>query len=124
MDSRRASFEAGSSSADSQEPRSPSFVPCRSPSNDNTQPQFVGQRAETLLTVRSQQPMFQIPVSVPPVPVVPMVPNLPGVEDGADGVGGQRSRTRNSAAFNWDHQAILFLIDAKRREWEDFELKH
>ncbi|KAL3697073.1 hypothetical protein R1sor_011149 [Riccia sorocarpa] len=55
------------------------------------------------------------PVSVVSTPVVVAVPN------GTENVSGLRSRQRTSGIFTWDHQAILFLIEAKRLEWEDFE---
>ncbi|KAL3701475.1 hypothetical protein R1sor_019497 [Riccia sorocarpa] len=145
MDARRASFEGSTSGSDNPEPLSPAFIPCNSPSADNTpvmlwsqvpnsqpmfpfmdrpiplrhpylQAPFVGH----IPAVRTSAP-FQVPVPLPPVASVPAPVNFPVVDDTVEAAGGQHGKVRTTTVFTWDHQAILFLIDAKQLEWEEFE---
>ncbi|KAL3699298.1 hypothetical protein R1sor_017320 [Riccia sorocarpa] len=103
-------------------------IPLRHP---YLQPSFALGSGVGIGAVRTPAPLFGIPilasnVSIPavniPAPVSVVSTHVVGaVPDGTENVSGLRSRQRTSGIFTWDHQAILFLIEAKRLEWEEFE---
>ncbi|KAL2642675.1 hypothetical protein R1flu_010262 [Riccia fluitans] len=148
MDARRASFERLDYQLERQDKLNLGFIPCNSPTNDATlvyhwsqipnsqlqfpsmerpiplhhpylQSSFAANLGDSFHSIRTSMQVH--PTQPAAVQRVSVAGPSSAIEDALDGVGAQRSRSKTSTVFNWDHQAVLFLIDSKRQEWEEFE---